>query len=181
MVLYTHLILLLYRHLSLAAERPLYTHMLFSGCREAKVKQKKSGRLRRDHKTGCGAASSAPRSGRGGRRCEPCHPDHEGAWCNSSTAASKTVWCPCKSGGPCQRNLTNPTLQHVPDRPSRGGHRPGQLRPCRLRPSHRGAASRYSSCPGPSPSNDRIAQQRERRRAKPEARGASPRAVAISP
>jgi|GEM_PF-5591338 hypothetical protein len=121
------------------------------------------------HRPGCGAASSAPRSGRGGRRCEPCHPDHTGAWCNSSTAVSKTARCPCKSGGPCQSNLTNPPSQHIPDRPTAVVGR-GQLREHQMHEAHpRRTRRRPRSCPGPSPSHDRIAQQRERRCAKPEA------------
>lgn len=164
--MYTHIILLLYTHIGLATEEMLYTRMLSSGCRETEATQNASRRLRKAQTSGCGAASSAPRSGRGGRRCKPCHPDHEGAWCNSSTAVSKTVRCPCNSGGPCQPVPYQPAFAATHSRPppaAVAGR--GSCASSSSQASSAAPEQQSRSCPGPQQSDDRIAQQRERRRA----------------
>jgi hypothetical protein len=150
--------------------------------------------------SGCGAASSAPRSGRGGRRCGSeagaqrlhCHPDQSlkakgknqkanrqravvpftfcllpssGAWCNSSTAVSNTVRCPCNSGGPCQSNLTN-RCSITPTAPRAAVCGRGSCARSRCARLITAWPAAVWLLPRPfTPTHGRIAQQKERRRA----------------
>jgi hypothetical protein len=168
MVLYTHIRLLLYTHISLAAERRC-THVCYATVvarpRQNRTGQQRLKRLKMGQETGCGAASSAPRSGRGGRRCEACHPDHEGAWCNSSTAVSKTPGARATRAAPASRTLqTDAASFRPPPRAAVAGR--GSCALFSLAPASSWRRWRRArSCPGPHNTYDRIAQQRERQRA----------------
>jgi hypothetical protein len=177
--LYTHIRQMLYTHIRRMAEKCCTDVCYASGVATMNA-QTAHQEAANEGTSGCGAASSAPRSGRGGRRCEACHPDHVGVWCNSSTAVSNTVRCPCNSGGPCQRNFTNRIVQHISDRLARRSPAGAAAPAAPASGSSQRRRLRSRSCPSPSLNPDRIAQQTERRRAKPEARGANPRAVARS-